>query len=377
MYSLNHYNKNILQNAEPVNCVVFVSELNQAIKTLAHYTLDIKYSYPFISAFGAVVSVQNLQRLSGLQCVKAIGVSSTVYTCDVPNADCSRSHSILFPQLQNLHRNKIDGRGIGMAIIDTGVSPHLDFIMPSNRLEFVDFVDSQINPYDDNGHGTAVAGIMCGNGLVSGSCLQGIAPRANLYALKAVGAKGEGNTFQILQAMQWVFEHHKEKNIKVLNLSFGTDPIGVTSDPLRLGAEALIKCGITVVASAGNSGPGKSTIKSPGTSPSVITVGGAAYSESGWGVAEFSSRGPAGEYSKPDILAPSVNVLTTGSQTHYTEFSGTSMASPQIAGVCALILQAYPAYSPQKVKEVLLSGTLKLDCTANNCGRGFLNLDMF
>lgn len=354
-----------------IQCVIFLNSPGDERKLTA---VDIVHRYPFISAFGAVVNSKHLGLLNNLDCVKAVRANSTVMTDDL--IPCKKAHADIFPELNKLYTKGIDGRGVNCAVIDTGVVPHLDLVIPRYRISFNDFVSSQTIPYDDNGHGTAVAGIMCGNGVLSGGILKGTAPKANLIALKAVDGNGEGGTFNILEAMQWIFNNRKELNIKVLNLSFGTEPSNGL-DPLKMGAEALWKSGITVVASAGNSGPTGSTIKSPGISPYIITVGGAAKLDGGWNVAEFSSRGKNGFMEKPDLIAPALDVETLGINSFYTSLSGTSMASPLIAGICALILQIKPNYTPDKIKETILKGVMPLKCELENCGKGIIELNFF
>lgn len=144
-------------------------------------------------------------------------------------------------------------------------------------------------------------------------------------------------------------------------------------DPLVLGAETLWRCGITVVASAGNLGPEGSTILSPAVSPSVVTVGGA----SGGSAAAFSSRGPAGAFRKPDLLAPAENVRSTAPGA-YGLNTGTSMAAPQIAALSALAYEAEPDILPDKVKELLLASCVPVDgCAGNVCGEGIIDAVRF
>ncbi len=277
-----------------------------------------------------------------------------------------------YPQtdLYALHRAGLTGKGIGIAVVDTGIFPHLDFCVPHMRVSaFVDFVHNEPYAYDDNGHGTAVAGIACGGGYFARETC-GAAPEAKLVSLKAVDGRGNGNLFAILTAMQWIFTYHKALGIRVVNFSLGSEPMG-KRDPLVLGAEALTSVGLVVVASAGNAGPASGTLKSPGISKSAITVGGAEKGSAGWGAADFSSRGGATD--GPDLIAPAVNVATCRVGGGFLYMSGTSMAAPLAAGICALILQKHPTYSPARVKQVLLSSLRQLDCPASVCGAGILS----
>lgn len=253
------------------------------------------------------------------------------------------------------------GENVCIAVIDTGVSPHFDFILGKNRVKkFVDLINNKHGIYDDNGHGTFVSGVCLGNGLKSFKKYAGFAPMAGLVMVKALNKDGEANALIILQAMQWIYDNAKTYNIKVVCMSFGSEPLGI-NDPIMMGAEKLWSKGIVVVAAAGNSGPKRSTIKSPGTSHKIITVGGFndnriddSYNETFFDIAEFSSRGPAFSRIKPDLVAPSVDITSCSLNNDYTVLSGTSVATPMIAGICALILEKYKNFKPDQVKKYCL-----------------------
>ena len=170
--------------------------------------------------------------------------------------------------------------------------------------------------------------------------------------------------------MQWVYENYKKYNISVVCMSFGAES-SKKFDPLSKGAEALWKAGITVVAAAGNSGPNKETIKSPGTNPYIITVGALDISASN--VANFSSRGPTIYGHKPDLLAPAVNVISCNNKfLPYTKMSGTSVATPIVAGVCAIIKSKYPNTTNNEIKKFLLSHCTKITGNVDTEGAGYL-----
>ncbi len=356
-----------LNNGE-TRCVIFVDSVERARKELSKYSSSILYAYPFISGFGAVVSVHTLDDLAKMPCVKAISSHTTVSACYLPPSENIGA--------EEFYAHNDYGENVTVAVIDTGIIPHLDFTVPRKRITFVDFLNGQTLPYDDNGHGTAVASILCGNGLISGGKLRGVAPKANIISLKAIGSDGDGGAFSILEAMQWCYTNKEKYGIKVICMSFGSDPVdGV--DPLAVGAEALWKSGITVVASAGNDGPKSGTVKSPGISPYIITVGGADLKDGKISVADFSSRGPSGDHSKPDIIAPAVGIACCGTDKHYIALSGTSMAAPIVAGAAALMLSENPDLTPDRTKELLLNGATPVDADVNSAGRGLVNLGIF
>ena len=181
--------------------------------------------------------------------------------------------------------------------------------------------------------------------------------------------------------MEWVFDHHIAENIRVVCMSFGSEPIGY-NDPIMLGANALWKDGVVVVAAAGNSGPKESTIKSPGISPEIITVGGFddnrfddnSFNKDFFEMANFSSRGPALRHFKPDLVAPSVDITSCGIKNFYTKLSGTSVATPMIAGVVCLMLERFPNLTPNQIKTRLLQGCSSIGFDANSEGYGVPNL---
>lgn len=367
MCRLDPYVRLTANNSGETKCVIFVDSCETARKHLEKFTNTIVAAYPFISGFGAHISVHQINDLAQLPCVKAISSHSNVATCmDNAKVDIGANH---------FYNNDYYGEGVTVVVIDTGVRSHMDFMMPVKRMMFVDLINGEVAPYDDNGHGTAVSSILCGNGLLSGGKFSGIAPKCNLIVVKAIGKDGEGGAFTILEAMQWVYNNKRKYNIGVVCMSFGSNPIYDGVDPLAIGAEALWRSGVVVVASAGNDGPMPETIKSPGCSPYIITVGGAYFEKGKIKIADFSSRGPAGMFVKPDIVAPSVDVSCCGSISNYVKLSGTSMAAPIVAGAVALLLEKNPRFTPDKIKEVLLNDATLTEFDANIAGRGFLNLN--
>ena len=281
------------------------------------------------------------------------------------------------PKAQSLPFTENQGFGTTIAIIDTGVAPHYDLIKPYNRIiAFKDFVNDRTEPYDDDGHGTHVAGIAAGNGYAVGNryFLCGTAPMAQIAAIKALDETGSGTTSDILAAMQWIAENKDKYNIKVVNLSLGIsadaeNPI----DPLVIGAAALVARGVTVVTAAGNSGPEPCTVTSPGTSPFVITVG--SCDERGR-IADFSGRGPTfSGLHKPDLVAPGVDIVSLDAATckGYIAQSGTSMSSPYAAGIVACLYSENPKITPRQVKSILSKMLMPLPGVPRDIqGRGAL-----
>jgi serine protease AprX len=224
--------------------------------------------------------------------------------------------------------------------------------MPSMRIRaFVDLINGKTAPYDDNGHGTAVCGLCAGNGLVSGGKKSVGYAKAGLVVIKALNERGEGSALKILEAMQWIYDHRHRYGIRVACMSLGCKPS--SPDALSLGARALWRAGVTVVASAGNLGPKPNSVTSPGVCPEIITVGAFCKRNGKLEMADFSSRGAKNSV-KPELLADGVEVSVAGNREHYTVMSGTSVAAPRVAALAARILAQNPDYTPDRVKEVLL-----------------------
>jgi serine protease AprX len=292
------------------------------------------------------------------------------------------------------------GAGVGVAVIDSGVtswSNDLTYAGTSSLVQtangqrvagFVDFVNGRTAPYDDNGHGTHVAGIIAGNGYNSLGVRAGIAPDAHLVSLKVLDAQGHGVISNVIAALDWAVANKAPFNIRVINLSVGAAvTMSYTVDPLALAAKRAVDAGIVVVTAAGNLGKNSVTgavqygaITAPANAPWVITVGASSHQgtvdRTDDIMASFSSRGPTAiDYqAKPDLVAPGVGTVSLSDPTStmyttmssylmsgslplgympYLSLTGTSMSAPVVAGTVALMVQANPGLSPNLVKAIL------------------------
>lgn len=311
----------------------------------------IKYELPFLNALCVQIPEEKVQNIKTNRRVAMMAEDAAVSKLPVE----SPFPGGVFPLRR---KSGLHGDGVSIAIIDTGVAPHYDLTRPFNRIVcFRDFINGRVLPYDDDGHGTHVAGIALGNGYSSGK-YAGAAPKASLVSLKALDREGSGNISDILAAMQWVWDNHHLYNIRVVNLSLGISPSPQSQiDPLVLGANALVCQGICVVAAAGNGGPGKGTITSPGTSPLVLTVGSC---DDHYRMADFSSRGPTPTgFPKPEVLAPGIDVVSLSAENlkGYLAQTGTSMSAPYVAGLAAGYFARHPQAHPLEVRSVLLTSS--------------------
>ena len=236
---------------------------------------------------------------------------------------------------------------------------------------FFDTVNGRSNYYDDNGHGTHIAGIIAGNGSASNGMYRGIAPGSRIYMIKILNNKGEGNTTNVLIGINWILQNYKKYNIRIVNISVGStrNKHFDETSPLVQGVNKLWTAGLVVLTAAGNHGPEPYSIGAPGNSRKIITVGASDVMQSGNGK-DYSGRGPTSScIKKPDIVAPGSNVTScmpankpvfppfgkyfnreNQVKSLYTARSGTSMSTPVVSGCIALLLQKYPGMTNKDVK---------------------------
>ena len=286
-----------------------------------------------------------------------------------------------------LHRQGITGKGVTVAVVDSGLWEHDALVNDTtgrNRVlarydALTDTLDSEV--VDESGHGTHMSSIIAHsgktkhNGRPTGS-YKGVAPDANLVAVKVLDREGLAHVLEIVRAIQWVVDNREKYAIRILNLSFAQTPRWpYWEDPVNQAVMKAWESGIAVVAAAGNEGPGVETIGSPGNIPDIITVG--AVTDS-WTpntrdddyIPDFSSRGPTPSgHVKPDIVAlgghmtglirpesamalgQPEDMLRTG------EFvlTGSSQASALVSGILALLLQLEPSLTPDGIKCKLIT----------------------
>ena len=282
---------------------------------------------------------------------------------------------------------KEKGKGITIAVLDTGVALHPD--LSDRILLYQDFISGKNYIYDDNGHGTHVCGIACGSGRLSNGKYMGIAPKAGLIVGKVLNSKGEGNIETMLAGLEWVQKTHKKWNVKVLNISVGLgEKIDNQKEMLfKNRLEELGREGMLGVCAAGNNGPYNGSISHLGDSSSLITVGchDGEYMKNKKNRCEtYSARGKIeGIYRKPDIVAPGTDIVSCnaffkrkGRQilNAYSAKSGTSMATPMVSASLALLMADYPALSKEQVKYRLLNSAVSLQEPPNKQGYGMLNV---
>lgn len=259
------------------------------------------------------------------------------------------------------YRLGLTGQNVVVAIMDTGISRHGDF---DNRIvDFKDFCNGKQGIYDDNGHGTHVAGIIAGSGKNSldakGNFLYGgVAPRAKILMLKVLDEKGNGNTQKVLEGLDWILKMKDVYGIRLLNISVGMLPSAGEEEQRKLldAVDEVWNHDIMVIAAAGNNGPGENSVTIPGISRKILTVGSSddtqVPSNSRSLSRGYSGKGPTGCcIVKPEIIAPGTGIKSCSLDGKgYQIKSGTSMAAPVVTGALAVAFQKFSEFTPAEMK---------------------------
>lgn len=354
-------------------CRQLQENIEKKIKTYKGTVIRSIYKAEIITA---VLTPHAIERLIEFPEVNYITIDSQAILCA---SSVLSANGISFQE-----KYKLTGKGIGVGIIDSGVYPHPDLVNPSNKIKlFVDLINGYKYPYDDNGHGTFISGIIAGNGHESKGLYRGIAENSSLYCIKAFNAIGRGFISDILFSLETLLNNSQKYNLKVICLPFELiDFNHFTVTAFSKMFDEAVKKNIIIVVPSGNNGSSECSLTGIATLPNCITVGG--LDTTGSTVPyRYSSAGPCGKLDKPDLCAACVNICSLNSNTnyiserngikiyaphlekHYTTCTGTSCAAAYISGVCALLFENNPELT---FKDIL--GLLKVSCTLLNMPRG-------
>lgn len=351
---------------------------------------DVTRSLPIINGLGAELDAAAAQRLGWNPEVEAVSLNAKVKSTGNDFDDrlvTSYNESI---QADEAWDDDFTGRGVGVAVIDSGIQGDLPDFRQSRRDSSSRVIATAVvnpgasNAQDTLGHGTHVAGLIAGDGTARsyGDPLYGryvgVAPDANLISVKAADDEGNTSVLDVIDGLQFVVDHKDDYNIRVVNLSLrSTQPESYLTDPLDAAVEAAWNAGIVVVVAAGNEGTDPDAVNyAPANDPYVITVGGVddmgtdkTYDDT---LAAWSSRGVTQDgVTKPDVLAPGARMVSTipvGADYtemcpsclvdgQYFQVGGTSMSAAVVSGAAANLIQARPNWSPDQVKTQLVNRT--------------------
>lgn len=333
-----------------------------------------------------ILHVQSLSEVQSVRRARKARIVPTILSARIKASDSYTYglKKVKVPELRLAQPNLL-GQGAIVGIIDTGIDAnHPDLKGKLNQ--FRNFVSPQnTRPLDDHGHGSHVAGTIAG-GVASGQAI-GLAPEAKLVVAKGFTADGDSEDAHLLLALQWMADPDgnpaTNDQPQVISNSWEVDgrfsELNPDDEPFCLAIENLASLNITAVFAAGNSGwSGANTIQLPAACPRSLSVGS---TDSRDQLASSSSRGPTKWKNillmKPELSAPGVEVYSVNTGGGYTTMSGTSMATPHVAGAMALLVQANPTASVETLRELLLSTTLDLGEKGQDAKFGFGRLDIF
>jgi len=309
----------------------------------------------------------------------ASATSTSGSAAGVPLTDGSLYNLVDQIGARALWQQGITGRGVNVAIIDTGVADVNALSGPDKVVAMVDLSDeaglAEVSFVDTYGHGTHMAGIIAGrdpgaNPATAASrpdWFLGVAPDAGIVSVKVAGHSGAVDVSQVIAGVDWVVDHAAELNIKVLNLSYGSgSTLGYTTDPLSYAVERAWRAGITVVVAAGNDGRNEFKLGMPAQNPFVIAVAGAELKNKKWKVPSWATSGDGTR--NPDVAAPGTSIVSLrapGSRAdlehpegyvneHLFKGTGSSQSAAVVSGAAALLLSARPNLTPDQVKAVLM-----------------------
>ena len=339
-----------------------------------------------INGLAARMSASEANRLAATDGVRAVSMNAAAKPQSIDTSQLMTSYNASIGS-DKVWDDPATGKGIGVAVIDTGIAGNLaDFkVSQSNGASRV-IASAVTNPYattatDTYGHGTHVAGIIAGNGnnRSSSDSLRGdyigVAPDANLISIKASDDKGEATILDAIYGLQFAVDFKDDYNIRVANLSLESSVAeSYKTDPLDAAVESAWFSGIVVVAAAGNRGDSSDAVKyAPGNDPFVISVG--AVDDMGTKgpsddqLTEWSSRGKTQDgFSKPEVIAPGAHIVSNLAPNssfstlcktcivsgQYIRAGGTSMSAPMVAGLVANMLEVHPGLTPNEVKGILM-----------------------
>ncbi|MCI1944633.1 S8 family serine peptidase [Clostridium luticellarii] len=379
-------NKNLYKN---YRVLIEYTALPETIeKKIKSYRGKILHSISITNCISAVLSPNALNRIIELPQVSHIANDCFASLC--AGKSILASNGII-----SQGKYKLTGKGICIGIVDSGVYPHPDLLNPKNKIKkFIDLIGEYKYPYDDNGHGTFISGIICGSGDESAGAYKGIAENSGIYCIKAFNGIGKGFVSDILFAIQLLLNESNTENIKVICLPF--ELCSNNHFILSLFKKAFQKSAemnIAVVVPSGHCGNFQGSIRGIAILDNCLTVAGVDTSSSTIKPYIYSSCGPVHKLEKPNLAAACVNICSINSDTKfiserdgkkiypkslenpYTCYTGTSCSAAYISGVCALLYENNPELTFNDLMSLL-----KISCNFLNIpkwyqGAGILNLD--
>ena len=371
---------------------------------------NVTHDLPLLNAVGAKLTSGSIDQLSKNPDIMSLVVDDDISTEKSSEPAASNdavtwlieqqglpTQNAWLDSLIDIETHGLTGRGVGLAIIDTGIAEAGSY--PDWNPNIIGRYNAVINSegglvHDTTGHGTHLSSLIAG----MGNRVKGVAPNASLVPVKAFDSEGSANFLDVIRAVQWVVKNSERLGIRILNLSVSASAeLPYHLDPLNRALSNAWASGLVVVVSTGNQGPAPTTVTAPGNNPWLISVGAASYNDTRQAaeVAAFSGRGPTTSgHIKPNIVAPGTRLAgflpkdatrpshepVEMTDTGLWITSGASQASAVVSGMVALLLEARPELSNDDVKCLIAnSATPLIDdnrvaVSPMAQGRGLINL---
>lgn len=380
-------NKNYYKNYRVIiQCNSLFENVQKRIK---NHNCKLICSIPYINCLCAIVNTHFLNRLIELPEVKYI-------TWDIKANLCGKN-VFLSNRIGFSDKYKLTGKDICICIIDSGTYPHPDLVNGKNRIKkFLDLVNNLNYPYDDNGHGTFISGIIASNGKLSHGLYKGIAENSTIYSIKAFNSLGYGYVGNILFGIQSAIEESKNLNLKVICLPFELN----SKDNFILSLfqklfDIAVKNNIAIVIASGSNEDIQQNIEGISTLENCITVGGIDTTLPKIKLYKYSSSGPFHKIQKPDLVAACVDICSINSDVNYisekngkklypsslkdpyTCYTGTSCAAAYISGICSLLYENNPNLNFNDLTSLLKISCKLLDIPKWCQGSGMIDFKKF
>ena len=363
-YNLKYYiSKNAYKNYRVL--IQYKDFQASVVKKISSYKGTVHHVIESANLISADLTARGIDRILEYPEIKKIYLDEYLFLCGMSITTANKIH--INPKLS------LSGVGVGIGLIDSGIFPHPDLTVPSTQIDlFEDLINNLHYPYDDNGHGTSIAGILCSSGLSSNDMYKGLCSKSKLFCYKAFDKLGKGFASDILYSIESLSNISKENNIKILCLPFellnhNTFIISCFESVFNY---AISKGLIPIVPSGSNAHNGRG-IMGIAALPNCITVAGLNTATPITKPYLYSSCGPYGKLSKPDLSAACVDIVSLNSDNSYIPerdgtklyprkldvsyktFTGTSIATAYISGLCALLCEKYPSITFKDMNSLL------------------------
>lgn len=356
-------------------------------KKISSYKGALINSLEFSHIITAFLDARGIDRISEYPEVEKIVLDEYLFLCGM---SVKTANKVNIP-----NKSSYTGKGVCVGLVDSGIYPHNDLIHPSNRIVgFTDVLNELSHPYDDNGHGTAIAGVIIGSGSSSNDMYKGIAPNASIYCYKAFDRLGKGFASDILFSIESLIRKSEEFNIRVLCLPFELlHHNSFIVDCFKATFECAKNKNIIVIVPSGSKESKEGTITGISVLENCITIGGIDTSLASATPYAYSSCGPYKKITKPNFVAACSNIITLNSDTSYISekngfklyppklpvsykpFTGTSLSAAFIAGVCAILIEKNPSITFKDIISLLNICAEQGDFPKYSQGEGYINLN--